>query len=297
MLRAQILSIIRTGTQRVLPAGLKVHSNVPEAASTSTPVRSEIQDFAPEPVPLGGKGIDGWQIMAAVCISRHPVLTPPLSLLEHTYSQYLNKMEFEQSIQCDFELQVIQDSARKMLGDDELDELDTSDDTRPALEQLDLWKQQQQKFEKIRNFACDVPSSSVGSSLTSQVVLVQKYQLGKEELWLLPQGPWKPGETLRQTSERIVSEFCDPSLTVKIIGNAPVGFYKYKYPKGMRSNGYIGAKVFFYRGHVSNRIKRALQLLTSKGKDDQLWLTHTQIRDLLKQSYVKAITQFLIDDS
>ena len=48
---------------------------------------------------------------------------------------------------------------------------------------------------------------------------------------------------LFQTCERIVAEEIDPSLGVEIIGNAPIGFYKYKYPKSVREQGYVGAKV------------------------------------------------------
>ena len=56
---------------------------------------------------------------------------------------------------------------------------------------------------------------------------------------------------LSQTSERIVAESCDPSLGVRIMGNAPVGFFKYKYPKEVRSKGYIGAKVRVFIYHIA----------------------------------------------
>lgn len=46
-----------------------------------------------------------------------------------------------------------------------------------------------------------------------------------------------------QTCERLVEETCGGDLKVKFLGNAPCGFYKYKYPKTVRKEGYIGAKV------------------------------------------------------
>lgn len=46
-----------------------------------------------------------------------------------------------------------------------------------------------------------------------------------------------------QTCERLVQETCGGDLKVKFIGNAPCGFYKYKYPKTVRKEGFIGAKV------------------------------------------------------
>ena len=55
--------------------------------------------------------------------------------------------------------------------------------------------------------------------------------------------------------------------------------------------------MFFYRGHVSSRVRRSLRLLQHAGVEDQLWLTQPQLKDKLKSSYVQAISQFLIDDS
>ena len=46
-----------------------------------------------------------------------------------------------------------------------------------------------------------------------------------------------------QTCERLVQETCGGDLKVKFMGNAPCGFYKYKYPKTIRKEGFIGAKV------------------------------------------------------
>ncbi|KAF2354386.1 Ribosomal protein L46 [Trinorchestia longiramus] len=266
MMRYSLLSFIRNvGVSRVLTANLQLGHSQGQVVSSAT---RDVADPA-EPVSLGNKGIGGWQIMAAVCVTRHPVLCPPLSPMEHTYSQHLQQLDFEQSLQSDFELQVIEDKARKVLGADEEAELldDEAKDTRSALEQLDFWKEEREQFEKRRVFEVSVPENSLGRSLS------------------------------RQTSERVVAESFDPSLGVRVMGNAPVGFYKYKYPKEMRSHGYIGAKVFFYRGQVGYRVRRSLPILQQAHNKTQLWLTHQQITEKLQQNYVKAITQFLIDDS
>ncbi|KAA0184092.1 hypothetical protein HAZT_HAZT000609 [Hyalella azteca] len=294
MMRYSFLSLVRNaGSSRALTTNIRFTQSQDHAVS---PASTNVADHNET---LGNKGIGGWQIMTAVCVTRHPVLCPPLSPMEHTYSQHLQKLDVEQSLQCDFELQVIEDNAKKLLGVEEEVELleEEAKEKRSALEQLDVWKQEQEEFEKERVYEVKASGGSVGSSLSRQVVLVQKYKLGSQDMWLLPQGPWKPGETLRQTSERVVAECCDPSLGVRIMGNAPVGFYKYKYPKEMRSQGYIGAKVFFYRGQVGYRVRRSLPLLQLASKKEQQWLTHEQLSEKLKQNYVKAITQFLIDDS
>lgn len=46
-----------------------------------------------------------------------------------------------------------------------------------------------------------------------------------------------------QTAERILKENC-PDVKANFLGNAPAGFYKYKYPKIVQNqSGVIGAKV------------------------------------------------------
>lgn len=48
-----------------------------------------------------------------------------------------------------------------------------------------------------------------------------------------------------QSAERILSNHFGDSITVKLYGNAPCGFYKYKYPTEVRKkSSTVGAKVF-----------------------------------------------------
>ena len=51
------------------------------------------------------------------------------------------------------------------------------------------------------------------------------------------------GQNLREVAESALQTFC-PQVQGRILGNAPWGFYKYKYPKGARDTA-VGAKVSF----------------------------------------------------
>ncbi|GBP84401.1 39S ribosomal protein L46, mitochondrial [Eumeta japonica] len=82
--------------------------------------------------------------------------------------------------------------------------------------------------------------TSIERVLQRHLVLVSEHILGSDKKTLLPQDLWKQGETLRQTAERILLDQCGPQLKVNVLGNAPCGFHKYKYPKDI--SGKVGAK-------------------------------------------------------
>lgn len=47
--------------------------------------------------------------------------------------------------------------------------------------------------------------TSLNRKLDRNLVLLVREKLGDQELWMLPQVQWQPGETLRGTAERILA--------------------------------------------------------------------------------------------
>lgn len=126
---------------------------------------------------------------------------------------------------------------------------------------------------------------SLNRKLDETLVFVCDHNLGKENVMLLPQGKWNQGETLRQTAERIVSEKCGSDIKVHFYGNAPIGFYRYKYPLSERKET-VGAKVFFFRaiykdGNVSD------------SKQNFMWINEDEMRGKVKNVYYEAVKQFM----
>lgn len=126
---------------------------------------------------------------------------------------------------------------------------------------------------------------SVERKLDDTLVFLCDHKLGKDNLMLLPQGKWNEGETLRQTAERIVSEKCGSDIKVHFYGNAPIGFYRYKYPMPDRKDT-VGAKVFFFRavykgGNVADP------------KQKFMWINDEEMQGKVKDSYYEAVKSFM----
>ncbi|KAL7632055.1 UNVERIFIED_CONTAM: hypothetical protein RMT77_017632 [Armadillidium vulgare] len=53
-----------------------------------------------------------WQLIAATCISRSPIITAGLTPMEKEYKELVEQREFEQSLQSDHELRLIEDKIK-----------------------------------------------------------------------------------------------------------------------------------------------------------------------------------------
>ncbi|XP_050711000.1 39S ribosomal protein L46, mitochondrial-like [Eriocheir sinensis] len=239
-----------------------------------------------------------WQIVGAACITRPPVLCPPMTPIEQQYSEMLAAIEKENSLRSDHELRLERDRINmEVMKSGEADEVDLEEASKQtALEFEDVCSEELKNFtsthlDKGRNEVKDL--KSLDRALERSLVLVVKQKLGSNEEWVFPQTPWQPGETLRQTCERLVQETCGGGLKVKFLGNAPCGFYKYKFPKTVRKEGFIGAKVFFYKCQVRNK-DGTVEL--GPNVVEHQWLTQDELDNKFKQSYAKSISQFLVSD-
>ncbi|NXJ75056.1 RM46 protein, partial [Trogon melanurus] len=132
--------------------------------------------------------------------------------------------------------------------------------------------------------------TSLDRKLDSNLMLLVKQKIGSQELWLLPQAEWQPGETLRSTAERAMATFLGNDIQAKILGNAPYGIYKYKFPKAIRTENNVGAKVFFFKAFLQSS-----DLSQVKLKEDYLWVTKDELGDYLKSEYLKKVNRFLLD--
>lgn len=79
-------------------------------------------------------------------------------------------------------------------------------------------------------------------------------------------------------------------IQAKILGNAPYGIYKYKFPRAIRTEDNVGAKVFFYKAFLQSS-----DLSQAELKKDYLWVTKDELGAYLKPEYLKKVNRFLLD--
>lgn len=203
------------------------------------------------------------------------------------------QIEYENSYKSDFEVQHEKDvrmaeliKAGKVTVDLDAVAKQTSEDME------DLWKEERDKFQTAsRTTQADQKNDlqSTERKLERSLTLILEQKIGNDQLFLLPQGKLNDGETLAQAAQRIVTDLCGKSIQTQLLGNAPCGFYKYKYPSASRNES-VGAKVFFYRavlkgGEVDKKTASKFE-----------WLDRDEL--LLKvdkfAAYKKSLSQFII---
>lgn len=244
------------------------------------------------------RGEKTWQLKAAVCLERHALISPPMSDLQKRYSDLISQIEYEQSLLSSHEVRRVQDQIRaQKLASGEIEAEETEKHVQTAQDFEDVAKEERSQFriaERLEQAIQD--TKSLHRSPSEKVILVVKQKEDNRDIslenlrWIFPCALHSHGETLRQTAEKVISNLPQ----VKIIGNAPVGFYKYKYPKGLAtvSSEYIGAKVFFYKAHllsVSNFQFDNLKILDFK------WLHHKELSEHFTTKYQKSVSKFLMD--
>lgn len=201
----------------------------------------------------------------------------------------MKQIEFEQSYKSDFE---VRDEKDKLIT--QLAQKGNLDDVETALQQTaqdlkDAWRDELQKFQlasRITEADRKNDVTSTNRKLEETLILLVEQKLGNQKHMILPQGKRRDGETMRQTAERVLKENCGDGIDVIFYGNAPCGFYKWKYPTDQRSES-VGAKLFFYRSSFKKGNINDKQVKFE-------WLDKQEFQGKLKNQYADSVSQFLL---
>jgi len=240
-----------------------------------------------------------WDIVVSVCVERPPFITPPLSEMQNKMQKMLDEKELEQSMLNDHELRHKRDIERiekKKKGE----EVDDGEATITAMDMEDKWKKMAAEFTAA---SCtseaedNKDTRSVKRAMNKPLRLLTKYKLGTEIHWDVPFLLHTEGDTLRETAEKAVKQRVGDKLDVKVLGNAPLSFYKYKYPKHYQEKtDRIGAKVWFYKGIMLNGFQEDAPVILEEGLLDYQWATRTEMEEVLDKDLYRALDNMLHDE-
>uniref|UniRef100_UPI00398F2C81 large ribosomal subunit protein mL46 n=1 Tax=Pristiophorus japonicus TaxID=55135 RepID=UPI00398F2C81 len=266
------------------------------AAARGSPLHSLKVTGGPGHDTDAGSAVLGWQRCGAVCLQRAAVLSREANPMESAFARLLEQIELEKSLYSDHELRVFEEEEkiqrRQAVDYDSDEEEDIGQDIVTGQDLEDVWEQRLRQF-KVADRVLETDKkndrSTLNRRLDEKLVLLIKEKVGDEEVWLLPQSEWKPGETMRQTAERTLSTLSGDELRAVFLGNAPAGFYKYKYPTAVRTSSNVGAKVFFFKALLINGD------LKTRKKGDYVWVTKSELKDYLKPKYLQQVNRFIFD--
>ncbi|NWH64556.1 RM46 protein, partial [Geococcyx californianus] len=237
-----------------------------------------------------------WRLFGAMCLLRLPRITQPLKKEEEEMAALMEQIELEKSHYSDHEIRKLQEEEQLRKRRESMldDEDDASGKTVIMAQDLEeKWEQKLLRFEaapRITDADKNNNRTSLNRKLDSNLLLLAKQKIGNQELWLLPQVEWQPGETLRSTAERAMTTFLGDHIQAKVLGNAPYGIYKYKFPRAIRTEDNVGAKVFFFKAFL-----QSTDLSQTELNGDHLWVTKDELGDYLKSEYLKKVNRFLLD--
>ncbi|XP_013775908.1 39S ribosomal protein L46, mitochondrial-like [Limulus polyphemus] len=247
------------------------------------------------------RSLSQWHLVSAVALERKPVIIKEKSPFEKKYYGMLQQMELKQSLLSDHELRIKEDINRaERIKKGEIDESDLDASSKQTAQDFeDAATEELHKFQvasRVTDADIKGDQHSLERKLDAHLLLVVKQKLGNDHRWVLPQCIRLEGETMRQAAERVLYETCGHNLKAIFLGNAPAGFYKYKYPKAARGNGILGAKVFFFKAQIRNGNVSQKAIQNNTDVEDFLWLTRQELTDKLQQDYLKTVHTFLVDD-
>ncbi|XP_078044561.1 mitochondrial ribosomal protein L46 [Augochlora pura] len=229
-----------------------------------------------------------WDLFSAVCLERHPIITKPMNDIESRYYNTLKQKEFENSLLSDFEIKMKEEMQQKRKTEVAEDKKEKKTETLQDMQ--DLYKKELNNFQFAPriNAEEDKQVISINRKLDKTLVLLVHKQIGTTNVWIPPQSIHKNTETMIETARRTVEEFCGNNIRVQFYGNAPIGFYKYKYPKNERLKGKDGAKIFYFLAkHIEGDISSKLQ---------HCWLDREELEKTVDPALYKSLSQFLLPE-
>lgn len=236
-----------------------------------------------------------WQLFASVIVERPPIVGKDRTELEEAFQLTLDDYEHEKSMKADHEMRVEQD-------------IRNLEAKRKGLEVVNEPLQTGFEYEEYREklYAGFKPASrvsesddlrSLGRLLGEKLYLIVPQFMGPEDVWFLPSCPVEGKASLREAvDEALAKTFGGRETvnnTVQVLGNAPFGFYKYRYPtESQERQSFFGGKFFLYKAFLKD--PRTFELANAEGRKFA-WMSKGEMQVHLDKRLNAKIEQCLFD--
>ncbi|XP_047623456.1 39S ribosomal protein L46, mitochondrial isoform X3 [Phacochoerus africanus] len=153
-----------------------------------------------------------WRLLGALCLQRPPLVTKPLTPLQQEMADLLQQIEIERSLYSDHELRALDEAQQLAKKKSDLYEEEDEQNILLAQDLEDMWEQKFLHFKlgaRLTEADEKDDRTSLHRKLDRNLILLVREKLGDQDIWMLPQSDWQPGETLRQTAERTLATLSD----------------------------------------------------------------------------------------
>jgi len=236
-----------------------------------------------------------WQLFASVIVERPPIVGKDRTELEEAFQLTLDDYEHEKSLKGDHEMRVEQD-------------IRNLEAKRKGLEVVNEPLQTGFEYEEDREklYTGFMPASrvsesddlrSLGRLLDEKLYLVVPQFMGPEDIWFVPSCPVEGKASLREAVDEALAKTFGGSETVdntiQVLGNAPFGFYKYRYPtQSQERQSFLGGKFFLFKAFLKD--PRTFELGNAEGRKFA-WMSKGEMKVHLNQRLNTKIEQCLFD--
>lgn len=234
-----------------------------------------------------------WRLWGALCLQRPPVVSKALTPLQEEMAALLQQIEIERSRYSDHELRALDEAQRLAKRKADFNDDEEEQNILLVQDMEEMWEQKFLQFKpgaRITEADEKNDRTSLHRKLDRNLVLLVKEKFGDQDVWVLPQAEWEPGETLRATAERTLATLAEHNMEAKFLGNAPCGHYKFKFPQAVRTESSLGAKVFFFKALLLTG-----DFSQAKKKGRHVWVSKEELGDYLQPKYLAQVRRFLLD--
>jgi len=141
--------------------------------------------------------------------------------------------------------------------------------------------------------SCDLDSLS--RLMDEKLYLIVPHLLGTGNDWFLPSSTVEGKSSLREAVDEALVKTIGPNAleNIHVMGNAPFGFYKYRYPlRSSESDSFRGGKFFIFKAFLKD--PRTFSMEDADGRK-LAWMTKSELKEHLHPALNNRVQQCLFD--